>query len=75
MENKVISRKELRQFNNTNENDICIGNDNYNFSKGYCSWDIFCFLNNIRKEKWGYDYKYHKLTKKILNEEFLIEVI
>ena len=70
----TITKQELKQFNNTIENDVCIGNDNYNLSKGYCRWAIFSLLNNIKKEKWGYDYKYHKLNKSILEKEFLIEV-
>lgn len=70
-----ITKKELRQFNNTNKDDICIGNDNYNLSKGYCTWSLFCLLNNIKKEKWGYDYNYHNLTASILVNEFGIEVI
>jgi len=71
----IITKKDLRLYYNTNREDICLGNDNYNLAKGYCSIKVFLFLENLAREKFGYDYKYHRLTTKILIEEFNIEVL
>ena len=72
---KTITRDELKRYYKTNRQDVCLGNDSYNLSRGYCSIKTFLFLEGIAKQKYGYDYKYHKLTADILKREYLIDII
>jgi hypothetical protein len=44
-------------------------------SRGYCSIKLFLKLEAIAREKFGLDYRCHKLTRAILEKEFLIEVV
>ncbi len=68
-----ITKEDLKRFNNTNGNDICM-NDNYNLSKGYCKYDIYRKLSFIKNTYFGMFSSNKKLTINIL-KRFPEEII
>ena len=61
-----ITKKDNGLFNNTNANDICMGNDNYNIAKGYCSYKVYRILKSIRDSHYGVFNKAGRLTVNIV---------